>query len=289
MNKPDDIFGRAADELQHLDTFVQLAEAALRIAAQSTRTLELLERHNRVVHHSPEQRDAALREAKAREEFAAIQLATGSPYLYGLAAIRLWTIIESFVDGLLHRLVSRADVRQSSSPIANLKGPVVEFAGLAPTEQTACLVSALRDNVRASQKLGVGQFECMLEIVGCTGGVPDEVRRCLLELQQVRHVLVHRSGRVDQKLLSTCPWITRSIGEDVRLTARHLHQYHRAASWYFLDLSNRSLSVEVELKSPAADEVVREAASTLATLLEDIRRNASHWTADDNQGVPSQE
>src|SRR5215216_1861472 len=50
----------------------------------------------------------------------------------------------------------------------------------------------------------------------CPGEVTTPVRRVLLELSEIRHVLVHRRGKADAKLVKDrCPWLPFKIGEEV--------------------------------------------------------------------------
>lgn len=54
------------------------------------------------------------------------------------------------------------------------------------------ITKELSRSLNADFKRGVGQFEAILDAIGLAGPVDPDVRRTLLELNEVRNVLVHR-------------------------------------------------------------------------------------------------
>ena len=47
----------------------------------------------------------------------------------------------------------------------------------------------------------------------------------MLELANVRNVLVHRSGIADQRLITTCPWLGIKMGERVKVNSEMFSRY----------------------------------------------------------------
>lgn len=76
-------------------------------------------------------------------------------------------------------------------------------------------------------------------MVGLGGSVAEKTRKSILELQQMRNVIVHRASVVDRRLLRLCPWLTLSVGDTLQLGYDKYNEYREAASEYGLTLLNR--------------------------------------------------
>jgi hypothetical protein len=106
-------------------------------------------------------------------------------------------------------------------------------------ERYEFIVEQIKSNSSAGERIGIGRLESLLSIVGLGGGVDKNVGKILLELQQVRHVLVHRQGRVDRRLKANCPWIQRLVGDTLKVPPERSFQYLKAARLYLLELACR--------------------------------------------------
>lgn len=86
---------------------------------------------------------------------------------------------------------------------------------------------------------GISQFEHLLSPVGLAGSIDDGIRRDLYELEQLRHVLVHRRGLADRKLLDACPWLGRSLGDRVEVDHSTYRRLWQASHAYAYELLRR--------------------------------------------------
>jgi hypothetical protein len=182
--------------------------------------------------------EQALEAAQKEETFAANERKAGFPYLNGMAAIRLWTILEVAVEDLA------LDVLKNPTPsvsdvLRGLKGPLLEFAAASPDQQAEFLLGELKLTLKATLKSGVGRFEALLSPLGLGGAVDDYVRKALLELSVVRNVLVHRSGIADLRVIASCPWRNWQTGAQVSVSGQDLAMYECAVLWYLTALSLR--------------------------------------------------
>jgi hypothetical protein len=267
------------NEINRIDMFVDLAHRGLSFAMQATHIIDWLENTNKLLGKEEEAKSPNLREEERKqalrlEEFANEQVAQGFPYLFTVMTTRLWSVMELLVDEIVAEKLKDSNTWSSPEIIYSIKGGLVEFASLSKDDQADYLALELRRSSHSALKLGVGQFEAMLDIVGCGGSVPDEVRRVLLELQQVRHVSAHRAGLVDRKLLEACPWITCEIGTPIRLSLSHYHVFSAATIWYVMELANRTASPERKEYIQYNKDVQKSTLNTLQGL------GSSRWGTD---------
>jgi hypothetical protein len=242
-------------ELQKLMTFVEVCQGGLSLAASAVEvqdTLRLLDEDagepSRIV--PPEVYKKRLEEAKKHEDFAQQELPAGFPYLLSLAAIRMWSLMESAFDQLIVYVLRVCPQTRQMTIIQKLKGPLVPFACLSPDEQAEFLLTQLKDEVRANFLPGTGRFEAMLKAIGLGGPVHGEVRRALLELSEVRHVFVHRRGEADAKLLERCPWLPFKVGDQVKVREPELRSFFVACVCYVLEIDRRLTLFENRTWSP---------------------------------------
>ena len=177
--------------------------------------------------------------AAEAEAFARAEAERGFPYLFSLAAIKIWTLLECLVDDIVLECLKDLPRCTNIDLIRSLKGPLVEFINAAPDDQAEYLANELKLAVRANLSPGVGRFENVLNPVGMGGPVDDGVRRVLLEIGEVRNIFVHRNGIADRRFVNACPWLKVKLGEPVNLSHEDFHLYHIAATSYVIELDLR--------------------------------------------------
>jgi hypothetical protein len=191
----------------------------------------------------------ATRNAERLEIFAKAEAKYDFPYLYGVATTRLWSIIETMVDDLIAYLLRTRPECTQADVVRKLEGPLVEFAGAKEEERSKYLANALTEQVKARFKLGIGRFETVLNQIGVGGPVDPDVQRTILELSQIRHVIIHRLGKADDKLVATCPWLNLRSGQTVRITQAQFRRFYLAVFWYMLELDRRLSTLASETTS----------------------------------------
>lgn len=165
--------------------------------------------------------------------------AAGFCHLFENAAVRMWALLESLVsDAAAHRLLYD-DALWDRKEVLALKGSLVEFWRASPEERAEMTVEKLMVERNARRQRGVGRLEAVLEPVGLGGPVSERPRRYLLELSEIRNVIVHCNGIADARLVERCPWIPVLVGEPIGLDTTIVHAYADAARWYVLELDRR--------------------------------------------------
>jgi len=239
------LFSDYHDEIIKLIHFVTVCRRGITMGARATQIDNLMTRIKERLGEKPsviEKNDAepSFMDLKEIESFSKYESDKGFPYLYGLASVRLWGIIESLVDDII--LTSLKDTKKihKYEIVQNLKGPLLEFSSSTPDQQAEYLASEIKLSLRASLKLGIGRFETIVECVGLSGRIDKIVRKVFLELSQVRNLVVHKSSVVDKKFQDICPWLKSKVGQPLVLTASDFGLYTSVADWYLLELLIRT-------------------------------------------------
>jgi len=172
------------------------------------------------------------------EKFAKAQIKQGFPYIYEMAVVRLWSILEAMSDDIvLYLLVNFPEVY--GDILGKLKGPLLDFHQATKSERAAILLEILKDKVSSRLQQGVGRFESLFKTINFGGPVHDKIRRLLFELSEVRHIVIHRNGKADAKIVKRCPWLGLRVGQKLQTTSKHYHDYSVGAGCYVLELALR--------------------------------------------------
>ena len=166
-------------------------------------------------------------------------LSRGLPMVHSQTLISLWAILESFIYMLAANVMSNDTNIRQNEKIRRIKIPLVDFETLDSQERSYFVIRELEQKVGASYRKGIGCFESLLDVFELGGGLEENYRRDLLELQQIRHVLVHRRGFVDRQLSEACPWLKLRMNSKINITREDLRKYFKAVNEYLLEISRR--------------------------------------------------
>jgi hypothetical protein len=229
--------------VNRLDLFVKVASGGIRVAAGQPGLVKLLREVQPILGEPIEADDEfqeSMRHAEEVAAFATGEIREGLPYLFGIAAVQLWSIIEALVDDVVTEAIELDQQCLAVEVVQRLNGPLVPFAMSPRAEQAEILCELLKEHVRAPLQVGIGKFDSMLKAVGLGGFVPDSVRRVLLELTEIRNSIVHNAGHVDDRLLERCPWLGCSEGAPVKVSCCQYMLFQAAAHWYVLEVWRRT-------------------------------------------------
>lgn len=232
-------------ELLELDLFVEICLHGLEYAshaheiAQITTAYETGEQLERV-----KLSDALSQRVTKVQTFAREQASTHFPKLFELATVQLWSLLEAGIDDLILERLRKPEALPQGPVLAELQGSLLEFLSATSEQRATLLYERLKVATRASQQPGIARFEALLEPIGLKGPVDAAARRALIELAEVRHVIVHRGSRADTKLVARCPWLSPHLDQQVPLNHRRFTYYFAAAQWYILELHRRTCSFQ---------------------------------------------
>ena len=260
----------AGTALSELTTFLEVCVTGLKHATQARQILYWNRMAKKVLGEpdsfkTEEHYTEATKHAKGLEAFAKAEEKYDFPYLYGMAATRLWTILEAMVDDLVAYLVQTRPECREMDVIRKLEGPLVEFASAKESDRAKYLADLLTEQVKARFKLGIGRFEAALNQIGMGGPVDPDVQKTILEMSQIRHVIIHRLGKADGKLVTNCPWLNLRPGQKVRITQKHFRRFYLAFFWYMLELDRRLAKLLSKTTSEFKTRIHQECLDELRT------------------------
>lgn len=182
-----------------------------------------------------------LREAEQEAVQAKDLLSKGLLLIHYQTLVLLWSILESFVHILISNILLYDQKIKENDKIRKITIPLGYFEDLDAQERSYFIIRELEHQFAASQRKGIGRFESLLNIFGLGGGLKETYRRDLLELQQIRHVIIHRRGIVDRKLSTACPWLKLKISSEININRIGLKKYFKAVTEYTLEISKRMI------------------------------------------------
>lgn len=230
-----------SDELKELLDFVDLAQTGIGAAIGGPRLMVALQKRKTVADEDG-QADYVERLLKAEKlkTVAEDHLARDFHYLHSLAVVKIWSVLESSVENIVLQCLQRPLECKDLKAISDLRGPLVEFLNADQDERADFLFSELKVNTKSALKTGVAVFEALLEPVGMAGSHIEEVRKVILELQQTRHVIVHRRGLADKRFMDRCPWVVATVGQPLNTGRNEFVRYVQAVLLFDIEVCRRN-------------------------------------------------
>jgi hypothetical protein len=190
-------------------------------------------------------REQPLRWAKAKDKLErAVKLAhrevdDGFPVLYGQAAIALWSSLEALIRSLVAQWLANTPGAWQVDAVTKLHVKLGDYESLDRDERCLWITDLIDQEVSGPLRNGVDRFESLLQPFGLSGSVDPEGRKTLFELSQIRHVLVHRNGTVDKRLVDACPWLGLKAGDHLVVTSSMWEAYSQTLARYVDELIQR--------------------------------------------------
>ena len=184
--------------------------------------------------------------AKAEKESS-----LGFPTLHAHVAVSLWSIAETTVEDFIVDWVKFDPKFLDKETIPRVKISIGEFMMLDEDERVRYMLEEIQKHLGCASARGIEQFERLLNLCGLGGAIEDWIRKDMLELSQMRNVIVHRGSVVDRKLLRSCPWIALKPGEVITLDAATCNRYIRAFDGY---MGNRMMRLVEKFKESPNSE-----------------------------------
>ena len=176
---------------------------------------------------------------KQEAEIAQREHESGYPVIHEQAVVTLWATLEALVRGFLAAWIANWPDCRSADKIRNLKLPFGEYEDLPLEEKPYFVLDLLEESIGCRRKGGIDRFESVFAVFNMTTSVDADVKKTLFELSHIRHVIVHRSGLADRRLLAWCPWLGYELGDKVRVSHSKYHEYLDASYLYTFEIIQR--------------------------------------------------
>jgi len=190
---------RTNNQLERLAQVVNLATQGISRLTMSLEIAEFLEEVEDNSGKSQAERETNLLHAKGGTDLAVREVKEGFPVLHAQAVVTLWAYLESFVRQIGADWILNQPTCLQSSAFDKVKVRVAEYERLDPIDKAYFLVDALERESAAGLQNGTTRFEVLLRSFGLDGEIPSALGRDVFELGQIRNVVMHRAGLVDQK------------------------------------------------------------------------------------------
>jgi hypothetical protein len=181
------------------------------------------------------------KESKEMANFLRKEFVAGFQFMYRIWTVMLWSILENYIRDFLVEWIKRNPDMMKTEVVQKLSIRFGEYEALLGDEKYEYIV----DMVESQSKLGIGvaRFEVILGQFGLSGKVNEKLKKNILELQQVRHVLVHRNGIVDKRLAERCPWIVPNPGKTIFIDSEIYQMYFEAVANYAVEVGDRAYKI----------------------------------------------
>lgn len=203
------------------------------------------------------------RQAEAFEEFgrrAQKTIDEGHQLLHRNLLIGVWGAFEAAVEDIVVFWIRAHPRHFEFDGLQRLKVAAGPFLQLDEDARARFLVREMQRSRGAEQRLGVGQFESLLDQVGLGGAVDEDCRRDLLEAQQLRHVIAHRGGVADADFQTHCGYLGYAVGEPVVVAPERFRGMVASMSSYVSQIIER------------VEAVLHTTAPTLWEGLQEVKR-----------------
>jgi hypothetical protein len=229
-------FQEFLDHQNSLSRVLHLSMSGIAMLRGRHQALKVLAEIDGTVHERAIDLDAAAKE----KELAETEVDNGFPLLHEQATVFLWGSLEFLILNVGAAWLRNHENAWRVDAINRLRVRLGDYEGLDPEARSVWIVELLDQELAGPLKAGVNRFESLLRVWGLDGPLDTDVGKVLLELSQVRNVIVHRRGRVDRKLSLACPWLGLEIGAPLKVTHSMWDGYNGAVAAYVLELIQRT-------------------------------------------------
>lgn len=187
---------------------------------------------------------AAMQAARERAELARAEKENQLVEHNAMTLISMVGALDALVEELAPRARDMLIAHQAHILMERTREQVPEAAAKLDESALSAIEQATRDLLAERfaefdpypRGAGAKRWEDVLFNVGLQAraqrAIPDDLDQALTEIVALRHVLAHRSGRIDQKALRQAPTLRYGDGDLVRIT-RAEYRLYSAALWTY--------------------------------------------------------
>ncbi len=180
-----------------------------------------------------------LERAKEIADLATNEANHDFPILHGHSVVAAWGVLDALVDDLLVEILVNQPGALRAEAFTRVRVYVGTYEALDGPDKMRFLLDALKQQKESRYKPGVAGYEELLDVFGLSGPIEENIRRTLVEMREVRNVLVHNAGVVDRRLLNRCPWVSWEMGSRLSISQAKYLEYAEAVDKYLVGLIDR--------------------------------------------------
>lgn len=187
----------------------------------------------------PTESEDRLARALEIADLAQQEIDRGFPLLHNHALVGLWGALEAAIDDVCTARILDSPEILESGDLSKVKVNAAEFIKLGDTDRARVVFEELKRVTDATMKVGVGQFERLLNAVGVGGDVDPHVRNVIRIAKEMRNVVAHRAGIVDARFVSACADLNFARGDQLRINREQMHSVLFACVLYVEEVNRR--------------------------------------------------
>ncbi len=217
--------------------------------------------------HEVENLQRKLARARRDAERAKSENEKNFPLLHAQTLIAAWGAFEAAIEDTLVAILIKEPKYLKTPALAKVKISLGDFHASDEEGRIRFLLAEISRSQGPGVKQGVDAFEFPLNFIGLSGPLPDELKKSVWEMHNIRNVLVHRASLADVRIVEECPWLNLKIGAPVTISHEALCRYGTALCEYCVEIARRlgkRYDVDVDtIMREAADERAKDGTSTL--------------------------
>jgi hypothetical protein len=214
----DDVIDRHAEFARENSQLLHLSKQGLQWISRQPAAMLAVDNWERVTEKYDEEK-AKIRREQAQLAAASVtpEVHAGFPLLHAHATVSSWSMLESCVESvILEWLLANPRALQTDS-VSKIKIELGQYEGLDPDQRMRYIIDEIKRSTKADLKIGAGRFEAILDALEIKTSISQDLKKKLMELSQIRNILVHKAGIADRRLVESCPWLRFEIGQRVRV------------------------------------------------------------------------
>lgn len=188
-----------------------------------------------------------MKQAQSDSVFASSEMQTGFKTVSSHSAIAIWAAIETAIEQTLlnhiRKLPNSKELMAASAPA--LKADKIQTGTEGDIRKALRRWEASLDDGDAVERALRMLAAMQVDLV-----IPEEIRRKLTEMGEVRNVLMHRGGIADEWTVSKCPWLGISPGDELVIDDAKLETFIDAAHRFAVCLIGACAKSPYAYKAP---------------------------------------
>ncbi len=157
-----------------------------------------------------------------------------SAILLGQATITLWSALECFVRDFLADWVDIRGESKRLDQVRNVKVGFADFLSMSVRQRNYELVKAVEEKIDFRDKGGATRFVRLFEAFGVKVELDGEPKKMLWECWNIRNLIAHHMGIVDEHFVQRCPSLGKRVGDKVDVDVQSYMQFVEAAGKFGL-------------------------------------------------------
>jgi hypothetical protein len=185
-----------------------------------------------------ERKDAENDDQVVRRLIAGKEINEGFPAINAHHTAHLWDMLDATLSDMFALVFMCLPEALKIPVLRKVRFGIADFEDLPQRYRMRMVVKELKRelarNGPAARKNGVEIYEQILREFAVKETAPKSATERLVELRAVRNIIVHNMSIADGHFLEQCPWLSMSLGADVKVTDSQYTSYVDAAGTYLL-------------------------------------------------------